>query len=321
METKKFKIQKTERTKGGLNNTRTVLTGAGIAAVGGGAAGAGYAAMTSGKDTPVDPEKTNGQNAQTVSEATEAQQGQQQATTQQQTSSSGQQPSPDEYHPTDNGGSQTAVNQPTNGGGTTGTMGEEVDPNLVAQELRDELDPGDIDSPDMLIVEEFGTVYGPDGNEMNVAIVHTPDGSRYQLADIDGDGVFSDVFDMAGNFVGEADGNLTVSDLYEMADNTGGYLPPDIDDPTGGITDTGGGVVGIDSPELVDGLPLPLDNDDPLSEEELLALLENELTPVDGVDEEVIIDEAYEDDFDDEIAEVSEDYDVTENDGEYEYEG
>lgn len=305
METKKFKIQKAERTKGGFNNTRTVLTGAGIAAIGGAAAGAGYAAMTGGKNEPIEP-KPEEQNTQTTTETTEEQQGQQQTTSQSQQQP--QQPTPNEYQPTGGGAQQTSTNH-NGGGNTNGSEEGDVDPNIIAQELKDEIDTGDIDVPNMLTVEEFGTVYSPDGSEMTVAVVHTADGTQYQLADIDGDGIFSDVFYMDGTFAGTAEGNLTASDLEEMADPTGGYLAYDGDDATAGITDTGGGQVAVDVAQQEN--VVDVSDSDTISDEELLAIL----TEVDSEDN--VIDE--EDEIESDIE--SDDYDVTENDGDYEYEG
>lgn len=321
METKKFKIQKAERTKGGFNNTRTVLTGAGIAAIGGGAAGAGYAAMTGGKNEPIEP-KPEEQNTQTTTETTEEQQVQQQTSFQ---TPQQQQTSSDEYQPTGGGGQQASSSQSTNNAGSTN---EDVDPNVIAQELKDEIDREDIDAPS-LIVDEYQTIYGPDGNEMAVAVVHAPDGTQFFLTDLDGDGIFSEVYDLAGNYIGEAEGNITISDLEEMIDTTGGYMAigkePEGDDPVAAITNTDGGKPVNDTPDMAQQtsssiLLVAEETEEGISDQELLAQLEKDLT---DDDDETTNDRIVEDseELEDETEDDEEDYDVTDNDGEYEYEG
>jgi hypothetical protein len=114
---------------------------------------------------------------------------------------------------------------------------------------------------------------------MLVAAVHTPDGAQYLLADVDGDGYFTDVFDMTGNFVGEAEGNLMASDLEIMVNPNGGYVAhndgePQGDDPTNDIINTPN-PTGEDIAE--NSVTAPVSTDEEVSDEELLAqLLEGE---------------------------------------------
>ena len=279
METKKFKIQKTERTKGGFNDTRTVLTAAGITAVGGAAAGAGFAAMAGRKEDSAESKETEEQASQVNTETVEEQQSQQEQVSSQPTQ---QQPaSSDEYQPTE-GGQQMQTNQSTTQNATDG----DAVPNDVAQALADEVDRGDLDTPNVLTIEEFGVVSGPDGTEMAVAIVHSPDGTQYFLADIDGDGVFSDVYDLSGNYIGAAEGNLTASDLQMMQDPTGGYLAmgeePIGDDPVDGIINTGEGKPVNDTQNMAQqttaGSNVETDVEgESISDEDLLALLTEDL--------------------------------------------
>lgn len=237
METKKFKIKSDgSKPKGGRNNTQTILTAAGVSAVG--SAGLGYAfgrvqqQSQDAADTPTQQQTTNQpdqeQNPQT--------------TNQNNPNTSGE--GITEPQPTDSTQNQIAQNQTGNHDQPV-PDNEEINPDQVAQEIAqaNEIDSNDNDAADMLTVDGMTTAYGPDGSEMLVAIVHTPDGGQYLLADADGDGHYNEVFDMEGNYMGDAEGNLTASDLEEMADTTGGYLAqmdgePVGDDPTGDIIDT-----------------------------------------------------------------------------------
>ena len=293
METKKFKVQKAERTKGGFDNTRTVLTGAGITAIGGAAAGASYAAIVNAareKEKPVnEPNEEEGQVTQTTVEATEEQPSQSQ-----QPPSREEQPS-NEYQPTDNGQSSNSGQSATNNNGSPNTSEEEISPEDVAQMLADEIDKADIDDQNELTIEEFGMIYGPDGTEMGVAVVHAQDGTQYLLADIDGDGLYNEVFDLSGNYIGMAEGNLTASDLEFMQNPTGGYLAMGEervgDDPTQGITDTGGGRPVDDKPEMAQQeIPAETNVDEEeISDEELLAILIGGETEEKGDDEGMLV--------------------------------
>ena len=241
METKKFRISKTEKVKGGRNNTHTVLSAAGITAFGGASAVAGYAAAMG----------VNGDATEIVPPAVERDPQNQEAQPKPEHEPQNSQTEPvqgqnaDEYQPTDgstNGGQSSTINQSVDSISETGDQEPDLDPYEVAQALVNEIDSEDIDVQNVLAVDGFDTMYGQDGSEIAIATVHASDGTQFLLADRDGDGVYSDVFDLSGNYVGEAEGNLTASDLADMFDDTGGYLAvndnPMGDDPMNGITNT-----------------------------------------------------------------------------------
>lgn len=318
MSTKKFQLGNASgnNVKGGKNNTKTKLTAAGISAFGA-ATGAGYAAgaasenLTHEEDDDEKHEQSPEPNTEETSEAQSEQQqnettGSQQATeqTQPQSGDNITEPHPTDSHqpqPVDNNQPQpsnTDVHQPTP------ENPENVDPNLVAQQIIEEqnIDPYDIDSPTIISVDELTTLYRGDGTEMLVAAVHTPDGTQYLLADIDGDGYFTDVFDMSGNFVGKAEGNLMASDLEIMVNPNGGYIAqndePEGDDPTNDIITTSSPSHSNFAENSV--ITTSSDEDD-VTDEELLAQLLDGRT---GEDEHLIADYGYvdsDDEFEDDM--------------------
>ena len=260
MSTKKFQLGNASgnNVKGGKNNTKTKLTAAGIVAFGA-ATGAGYAAgaasenLTHEEDDDEKLEQSPEPNTEETSEAqSEQQQNETTGSQQEQAAEQTQPQSGDnitEPHPTDSHQPQPVDNnqpQPSNSDvhQPTPENPENADPNQVAQQIIAEqnIDPTDIDSPTIISVDELTTFYRADGSEMLVAAVHTPDGAQYLLADYDGDGYFTDVFDLSGNFVGNAEGNLMASDLEIMVNPNGGYIAqndePEGDDPTNDIITT-----------------------------------------------------------------------------------
>lgn len=134
---------------------------------------------------------------------------------------------------------------------------------------------------------------------MLVAAVHTPDGEQYLLADIDDDGFFTNVFDMAGNYIGEAEGNLMASDLEIMVDESAGYLAQNGDelrgdDPTNDIVNTSNPT----DNDIAENSIVVSADEDVLDEELLAQLLEDR----GGEDERLVYDEpdySVDDDFDD----------------------
>lgn len=252
MSTKKFKFGNANgnNVKGGKNNTRTILTAAGVIALGAAAGGAGYAAGTAHVNPAMDDEgKPDTNPEEKIEEQTENQSEQQaESTASQQTPQQTGSNNITEPQPTDTTQSQSTVQQSTSNDNVHEPIvgkPDEVDPDLIAQQIVNEqnIDPHDIDSPTIISVDELATLYMEDGSEVFVAAVRTPDGEQYMLADVDGDGYFTDVFDMAGNYIGEAEGNLMASDLEIMVDESGGYLAQNGDelqgdDPTGDITNT-----------------------------------------------------------------------------------
>ena len=298
METKKFKVTGNNgvngnKPKGGKNNTQTILTAGGIL----GAAAAGYASVAFHEEENQEEEQHEEQTENTSTQQDTAQQTEQHTEQEQHVEehqSEELQPIVDEH--VDLNDNQQSV--------------DDVNPDEVAQQIAqaNEIDNNDNESADMLNVDGLTTAMGPDGQEYVVAIVHTPDGGEFMLADTDGDGVFSDVFDMEGNYVGAAEGDLTASDLEEMADPSGGYLAmaddePMGDDPTADIVNTTGET--SEEHDLADNE----DGDGEMTDDELLAQL---LDDNDSDDE--VADHVYEEGGDEDDADIA--VDESDNDSE-----
>lgn len=311
METKKFNSN--EKARGGKNNTRTVLTASGISAAVGVATGATAAHLFGIKPKPdKDEENTQAQN-NVNQEAQHAEAQQQQQQTQPQTTSNDNITSPQPIDSTGGSGTLADNNNENVQQQQTQSSEEDVDPDLIAQQIAGavETDPYDIEYPDLLSIDGLDLAYGPDGSEYTVAMVHTPDGGEYMLADIDGDGIFSDVFDLSGNFVGMAEGELTLSDIEEAADPTGGYLAyrdePGGEDPTEDIIPTSSTQPGAQQ-DTND--PLMASNDENLvNVDELLAQLMSNTEDDSSVlaSREVVVDDTSDDPGDDTSDDESED--------------
>ncbi|MBQ0024015.1 MAG: hypothetical protein KBT29_12355 [Prevotellaceae bacterium] len=288
METKKFNSG--EKARGGKNNTKTILTAAGLAAVAGAAVGAASVKFTLKRPEEEEPVKAETPVAETPQEETQnqetTQQPQAQAQTQQQTPVSGEDITTPQPIDSTGGTGQATQPQPTDNPTaqqpvpTTPATEDDIDPDLIAQQIAgsQEVDNTDIELANIITVDNMDIAYGPDGSEYTVAMFHTPDGGQFMLADTDGDGVYSDVFDLNGNYVGSAEGNLTASDLQEAADPTGGYMAYDTEapigeDPTNDIvaTDTHNGT---DEP-IQDGMP---------------AVTEGEIATIEGGNPEELVD-------------------------------
>ena len=227
METKKFKITGNKRAKGGVNNTRTTLTAAGISAVSA-AAGVAAGVALSGEDQKPHEEDLQAQD--------EVQNPQQEEVTQ---VVQPEQPESPEGPVTEPQPTDTVPTNPANGGNTP----DDVDPDAVAENIlrEDEIDANDMDD-NMFTVEGFKTIIGDDGEETVAAVLRTQDGAEYYLAD-NGEGIYNEVYDPSGNFIGLAEGNLTAGDLVIMSDDSGGYIAAveelsGGDDPINGIVDT-----------------------------------------------------------------------------------
>ena len=251
------KIENGSTPKGGKDNTRVVLTAAGAVAVGAGA-GSVITDLLNDKEKPEEKkeEETNNsqehqnegsntseaqQQAQQAQQAQQEQQAQQTQQAQQQASNSTQ-PTP---IATDNngggssstGGGSSNSNSANNNGGSTnnggGSSNEDVDAEALAVAERlvgtDEIDPDDIDSLVNVNFEEADILYTEDGSEIPVAVVTTPDGGEFMLADIDGDRVYDVVYDQFGNPVSGVQAGLNTSDA-ELALNEG-YIAINENDP------------------------------------------------------------------------------------------
>lgn len=225
MDTKKFKVNTSESVKNGRKIGRsTILSKAGFTVVGG-ISGAAFATVhgwerkqNSSNDDKVSDAKTEVQHpvenqAQNVHSEVHEVHVEDNIT---------------EPQPIDSNQTQDAPSQ-------VSTSEDDIDPELIAQTIAQEVDENDIDAEYVFTPDSYDYAYLPDGTRQMVIIGHTPDGTRFTLADVDGDGSYGDIFDMDGNFVAEVDG-LSISDIIEMIDDTGGYLAgitePWNDDPT-----------------------------------------------------------------------------------------
>ena len=288
MDTEKTKFVGGSQKKGGKDTTQVILTAAGAAVAGAGGAlgatellkekpveeventvdeaqqaatqqaGAQQAqtaqtqqqqpqqpAVATDEIQPVDSAAQTGATGQTVQADTTGQTVQ--------TDTTGQTAQTDTVQPTDGGQTDVTTNDVPAGQSTGGHDNnpaiDDVNPDLIAQEITaTEVDPNDVDIPDMVYVDDIDTLFFEDGSEMPVAMVHTPDGGEYLMVDVDNDLTFDVVTDLEGNPVTAVEGNMTLSDLEDMMDDTGDVLAYDPEqddreliygeDPEEGIVDT-----------------------------------------------------------------------------------
>ena len=233
---KKFKLGLGNRAKGGFNNTRTILTSAGVVTLG--AAGAAYTIgyRKGKKDASDDPTNKEPEKDEQVNPSVDKE-----AEVDKELN-----PQEERQETKPNEGSPTTDNDTAHQNSTPEKQNDipAVDPDKVAMDIVNEdiIDMEDLDFPTIISIDSLKIKYLSDGQEIIVAEIHTLDGEQYQLADIDGDGFYTDIFDMNGNYVGEAEGNLCYSDLEIMVEESNGYLAispePQGDDPTYDIVDT-----------------------------------------------------------------------------------
>jgi len=211
METKKFsiKINRPENGNGEKKKSikRRILSKVGFTLVGG-LAGAAIGASGRKPETVQEGTVTEEEVPQEVQDLLNESQ---QETAQQQT------PQSEITEP------QPMDNNNTGGNSNAGTTEEPADPKDVAQSIAHEIDPNDIDTENVITVDSYDYAFLPDGTQQQVFIGHTPDGTQYILADLDGDGMYGDIFDINGNYVTEVPG-VSESDLAEAIDDSGGYI-------------------------------------------------------------------------------------------------
>jgi len=102
------------------------------------------------------------------------------------------------------------------------------DPEVAVDEILDGeyVDPGDIDSPEMVNFDSIGTVYTVDGEEFTAASFHMDNGFEGVMIDVDGDGVFDDIAAQTSDGlakVGDAPG-FTVDDVELELNPDDSYL-------------------------------------------------------------------------------------------------
>jgi hypothetical protein len=90
---------------------------------------------------------------------------------------------------------------------TPPSSNEEINPDEILAVT--EVDTNDIDGERVINFDEVSTIVNTEGDEMNVGIFHTPDGTEVAMVDIDNDNVFDVVIDGQGDIIGDAK-NMTV---------------------------------------------------------------------------------------------------------------
>lgn len=209
METKKFKINSDVNANGEKKLTRSsILSKAGFT-IAGGFVGAAATYAGSGKDPKEKTPEEKPANEEIANE---------------------QQPT---VNPQNTDNQHTPVNQDEitepqpidNNQNSEGGYSEEIDanPSDVAQSIAEEIDANDIDGEVIITPDYYDYAYLPDGTRQAVLIGHTSDGEQYVIADLDGDGLYGDIFDINGYLVAQVDG-LSVSDILDMVDDSGGFL-------------------------------------------------------------------------------------------------
>ena len=288
METKKFKINATELGKGGKKLTKlSILSTAGFTFAGGVFGAAAASAMNHHNSKPEEPQKT---------EEGTIEENQAQIVEPQPSTPSQEQVLDDnitEPQPTDNSQIHSS------NGGDPQSPEEEIDPYDVAQAIAEEIDPNDIDSENILTPIGYEYAYLEDGRQVFCVIANDPEGNQYALTDIDGDGMFGDIYDMSGNLVAQIDEGLSVSDLLDMMDDSGDYLAA-IVEPWETNPETISEVEELAETEEVDDSEL---------EDDLLAQLTEE-TEDEGEDDLAVIDDEEDEEDDDD----DEDFDVPTDD-------
>jgi hypothetical protein len=96
---------------------------------------------------------------------------------------------------------------------TPPSSNEEINPDEILAVT--EVDTNDIDGERVINFDEVSTIVNTEGDEMNVGIFHTPDGTEVAMVDIDNDNVFDVVIDGQGDIIGDAK-NMTVGDAELM---------------------------------------------------------------------------------------------------------
>lgn len=194
---------------------------------------------------------------------------------------------------------------------------EDVVAKIQREEAERQVNSWNIDATDndvmaFMKVEGITTVYDAEGNEVEAAFAHFFDGQRFVLADLDGDGIFDSPFNLDGTpMTLTIDGEkfdlgsvgLTRSDLEDNMNDDGGYLAPeenelakiDENDIDEDVIDSEGDVAVLDGDGIDDDIINGTDGD-------VAALDDNEF---DSIDDNVFEDEVV---YDDDVAEISDDF-------------
>lgn len=231
-------------TSGSNSEKKAMAAGAAkmAAAVGAGAVAGGIADdIINGEPEVTEEMLADGEildETETADETEETAQETQQAThAQTQTQTDGPQPVTGETNNSSASAHSTTSNH-TAASTETGT--DDVDPNQIAQEIisGEQIDPNDIDAPEVLNFADVGTIYGADGHEYAAAVITDDAGNQMVVVDVDNDNEFDVVVDNEGNYVGDMPGHITVSDAELALNSDEGYIAPtDGDVSAAGIED------------------------------------------------------------------------------------
>lgn len=103
----------------------------------------------------------------------------------------------------------------------------EPEPDDIVDVIVEEIDPRDIDMEDVLLVDDIGTVYTVDGDELNAAIIHDSHGNQAYMIDVDNDNVYDVITTPEGDVIAQIPGDVDVSDvelMYAQQHGHDGYL-------------------------------------------------------------------------------------------------
>lgn len=114
-------------------------------------------------------------------------------------------------------GTQEPISQQEPSGNVEPVSGEEPPTNLVDSIIAgEEIDPADMDVTNIINVDQIGTVYTVEGQNMLAAAIHDDEGNELMMVDVDGDGVFDVVTTPEGEAIAEVGGDIDVSDAEHM---------------------------------------------------------------------------------------------------------
>lgn len=99
----------------------------------------------------------------------------------------------------------------------------------IVDVIVEEIDPQDIDMEDIILVDNIGSVYTTDGEELNAVLIHDANGNQALMVDIDNDDVYDVIVDQEGELIAQVGGDIDVSDVELMHSHQHGhsdYLEP-----------------------------------------------------------------------------------------------
>ena len=97
----------------------------------------------------------------------------------------------------------------------------------IVDVIVEEIDPQDIDMEDVLLVDDIGTVYTVEGEELNAALIHDGYGNQAVMVDVDNDLVYDVIATPEGEVIAQVPGDIDVSDvelLYAQQHGDSGYI-------------------------------------------------------------------------------------------------